>query len=226
MPANTALPTNYLKEFPHSGLIRIRRAQTSATILVANTTFFTYRKKSAVIEGLRFASAFFGKGQFQGHPLVKTEDGYLLTQNLRAPYYQPFPEAGRPADGDWHKMDRALRPQSEIQELFSSVLIKEDNGLFSILIDIQGTDHIPVAVELGFRLGGKFQGVTSLKNIPAAFLLEEGWGEYHFQNQVIRFGPGIARHSWTQLRGAEPKLNAESVYITGFTPFRHQLQIG
>ena len=44
--------------------------------------------------------------------------------------------------------------------------------------------------------------------------------------EVIRFGPGRAEHTWTDLRGAQPKLDALSVYLTGFTPFRATLRIG
>ena len=31
--------------------------------------------------------------------------------------------------------------------------------------------------------------------------------------------PGFAEHSYTQVRGAEPKLAGPSVYMTGLTPF-------
>jgi hypothetical protein len=35
----------------------------------------------------------------------------------------------------------------------------------------------------------------------------------------MRFGPGIASHRYVQVRGAEPKLAGQTVYVTGFTPF-------
>jgi hypothetical protein len=38
-------------------------------------------------------------------------------------------------------------------------------------------------------------------------------------SDTVRFGPGVAGHLLTQLRGAEAKLPGKSVYVTGYTPF-------
>ena len=225
LPASDALPSDYLKEFSHSGLVRIRRGKVSATILSDNYTFYSFHKGSAALVGLRFASAFFGKGQFTSDQIERDSGGYLLTQLLEGPYYQPFPAELRADDGDWHKMDRSLRLKSEIQQLTSRVLIKEEDGKFTFFIDIQGTNNVPVAVEMGFRHGGVLSGVKKIEGIPDTFLFVNDWGEYAFQGQTIRFGSGLAVHSWTQLRGAAPKLNAMSVYLTGYTPFTTTLQI-
>ena len=43
--------------------------------------------------------------------------------------------------------------------------------------------------------------------------------------ETIAFGPGLSAHSWTQLRGALPKWDGQSVYLTGFTPFRATITI-
>jgi hypothetical protein len=56
-------------------------------------------------------------------------------------------------------------------------------------------------------------------------LLRDGFGEYAFEGQVIKFGPGKAEHLYTQVRGAAPKWDGQSVYLTGFTPYRTTLQI-
>jgi hypothetical protein len=220
LPSPKNLPTNYSKFFKHSQLVRIRRGDISATILAQNHTVFSFHKGKAALESLRVASAFFGKGQFMGNHLEKKDASYTLYQDLRGPYYQPFPKDKLPDDGDWSKMPRSLRPQSEIQRQRTVINIIEKNGKFEINIEIKGTDYVPVAIELGFRKGGQFSSVKELEKIPDAFILDDNFGEYTFQNQKIRFGPGEFQHSWTQLRGALPKLDALSVYITGFTPFK------
>ena len=92
-------------------------------------------------------------------------------------------------------------------------------------LEITGTDHVPVAVELAFRHGGVLRGVEPVPNIKDAHLLKSGSGRYEFANQVIEFGPGRTEHTWTQLRGALPKWDGQSVYLTGFTPFRMTLRI-
>lgn len=226
LPKNAALPTNYRKIFRHSNLARIRREETSATILAQNQTIFSLHKGEAVLEALRLATSFFGKGQFQGETLETKNDKFTLRQQLTGPYFQPFPKDLIPGDGNLEKMPRSLRAQSEIQELETVVSISEADTGFEITIDIHGTDDVPVAVELGFRHGGKLEGVESIPDIPDAFLLKNGFGRYDFDGNVIRFGPGQAEHTWTQLRGANPKLDALSVYLTGFTPFQTTLKIG
>jgi hypothetical protein len=225
MPKSIELPNNYTKVFSHSDLVRIRRKRISATILAKNTTFFAFHKGTGALEALRFASAFFGKGQFQGQSLEIQNGVYVLRQKLSAPYYQPFPIDKRPDDGDWHKMPRSIRPQSEIQHLESIATISEYNGEFNICITIQGTDRVPVSVEFGFRNGGKLKGVEKVKDVPNAFILKQGYAQYIFEDNIIEVGPGQAKHYWIQLRGARPKLDAQSVYITGFTPFKMTFKI-
>ncbi len=225
LPSSSPLPVNYFKEFSYSQLVRIRRQEISATILAQNTSFFSFHKGVAALEGLRFATAFFGKGQFQGKELEKKDAGYLLHQDLKGPYYQPFPRDLLPDDGDWHKMNRAQRPHSEIQLQEATVFIKEKDGKFEITIEIKGTDNVPLAIEFGFRKGGTLSGVREIEEIPQVYILESGMGKYTFKGKTIWFGTGQANHTWTQLRGARPKLDAMSVYITGFTPFKKTIQI-
>jgi hypothetical protein len=93
-------------------------------------------------------------------------------------------------------------------------------------MEITGTDRVPVALELGFRHGGKLQGVEPVPGIGDAHLLRSGRGRYELGGDAIEFGPGIAGHTWTQLRGALPKWDGQSVYLTGETPFRLVLEVG
>ena len=55
--------------------------------------------------------------------------------------------------------------------------------------------------------------------------LEEGIGEYIHGNDTIRFGPGVIKHKWAEIRGMLPKRDGESVYLTGYTPFKHTLEL-
>jgi len=68
-------------------------------------------------------------------------------------------------------------------------------------------------------------GVTPVPGIDDAWFLAEAYGEYKKEGQRIRVGPGRHAHGWTQLRGAEPKLPLQSVYITGYSPFEYILEI-
>jgi hypothetical protein len=227
LPAAGTLPEDYFRHFPYSDLVRIRRGAVDATILSDNTTLFTFFHQNAALQAVRLASAFFGKGQFAADHLQIVDGAVILRQELEGPYYQPYPIDELPSDGDWEKMPRKNRPQSEVQYLRSTVKVEEKQpGKFALTFDIEGTDNVPLAIELGFRPGGELSGVEPVADIEDAWFLKEGTGKYTFEGQSITFGPGHHTHQWTQLRGANPKLNALSVYLTGFTPFRFVLEVG
>ncbi|BCS35103.1 hypothetical protein TBR22_A43290 [Luteitalea sp. TBR-22] len=233
LPAEAPLPTDYVKVFAYSKLARIRRGAMSATVLADNTTVLSLRRGQAALEAVRVASAFFGKGQFTGTALEVEGDTYHLRQHLEGPYYQPL-TAAQVAGGDHVRMtangtlaseSRALRAQSNVQVLDTHVGVSERGGVVTLAIDITGTDDVPVAVELGFRHGGTLEGVEPVKGIADAFLLRAGTGRYRLGADTITFGPGRVDHTWTQLRGALPKWDGQSVYLTGLTPFHATLTL-
>ena len=86
-------------------------------------------------------------------------------------------------------------------------------------IRAEGTAGVPLAVEICFREGGRLEGCRALRATPGSYVLPAGTATYRAGANQIRFGPGDAAHEYVQLRGAEPKLPGDSVYITGFTPF-------
>jgi hypothetical protein len=234
LPASAPLPTDYAKVFSYSSLARIRRGSASGTILANNTTLFSYRRGSAALEAVRLASAFFGKGQFTSETLEVRDGKYILRQELEGPYFQPL-TADQIAGGEHVKMapngtlatnSRALRAQSNLCRLEAVVEITESGGRFTLAINVRGTDDVPVAIELAFRAGGQLEGVEPLADVKDGFLLRAGTGRYRLGNDVISFGPGAAAHSYTQLRGALPKWEGQSVYVTGLTPFQTMLTIG
>ncbi len=226
LSSTVPLPTRYVKHFPHSDLVRLRDGDLDATILAGNPAFFTMHKGSAVLQAVRLASAFFGKGQFKADTLlVVDDDKFILKQHLEGPYYQPYPVDSLPGDGDWEKMPRSNRSQSEVQILDAHIEITKVNGGFVLNIDLSGTDHVPVALELAFRSGGKLDGVRTAPVGGSSYLLKGEKGSFLQGNSTILFGPGKQEHEWTQLRGADEKLEAESVYITGYTPFNYQLRL-
>jgi hypothetical protein len=233
LPADATLPTDYAKYFSYSNLVRIRRGAASGTILATNTTLFSFRKNTAALEAVRFASAFFGKGQFNADTLKVRDGRYILRQKLDAPYYQPLSKE-QIADGEHVKMapngtlaadSRAARARSNIQNLESVVEITEVAGKFTLSFSVEGTDDVPVAIELAFRTGGQLSGVEPVPHVDNAFLLRSGTGRYTLGNDVIEFGPGHVEHTYIQVRGALPKWDGLSVYLTGITPFKTILTI-
>jgi hypothetical protein len=222
LPATKPLPISYAKAFPYSGVARIRRNDWDATILSNNAGWLTFHKEKVMLQAMRVASSFFGKGQFQSTEIVQKGDAWVLSSSLEGVYYQPYPADKIPGDGDWSKMPKANRTQSEIQRLNTVITINEKNNGLEVDIDITGTDHVPVSLELVFRPGGVFSGLEEV--IPnQTYVLKGKEGKYSVENQSISFGPGKAEHRRYNLRGGLPAFNAPSAYITGTTPFKHSL---
>ncbi len=221
-PAPAAIPTNYVKLFPKIGVARIRRGPVSATVLAGKTRFFLLRRGEAVIGAVRFASAFFGKGQFASEKIEQRDGGHYLTQSLSGPYYQPF-DPPRRITTDNYDSTRRERKQSNVCHLEQSVFIKElDNG-FSLRIQAKGTNDVPLAIEINLREGGKFDGCEPVPKVSDGWILPKGFAVYRAGADAIKFGPGAAPNQYTQVRGADAKLPGPSVYITGSTPFDHTL---
>ena len=225
LPPDAPLPDDFARHFPRSDLFRVRRGPVSATVLGGNSCVLSFHKGGAALEAVRLASAFFGKGQFLADRLEVEGDRCVLTLSLAGPYYQPLLRGERHADGAWDPADRARRRQSEVQRLVSRLLVRETRGAFELDVEVAGTDGVALAIELGFRRGGELTGATPIAGRADAYFLREGTGEYRLGADTIRFGPGRVEHTWTDLRGALPKLDALSVYLTGFTPFRTTLRI-
>ena len=225
LPASKPLPTNYAKAFPYSGVVRIRRDNWDATLLSNNASWLTFHKGNAVLQGMRVAASFFGKGQFQTDKIEQQSNAWVMRKSLEGPYYQPIAKDQIAADGDWDKMQRANRPQSEVQKLGTTVRVAEAAKGMKIDIEITGTEGVPVALELIFRAGGLLAGVVKHPKKENAYLFSDESGSYTVGADTIQFGPGKSEHKGVQLRGSLPAMDTPTVYLTGFTPFHHTLTL-
>jgi hypothetical protein len=219
------LPLNYVQHFKDSDLVRIRRENIDATILAKNPALFTMQHGDAVLQAVRMSSAFFGKGQFVADELKVEEGRYRLIQTLEGPYYQPIAPELIASDGNWEKMPRDKRPQSEVQKMTYSLEIVEIEGGFQLDFLAEGTDHVPVAIELSFRKGGLLKGGESIDQLEDAYFMKDSPITYEHEGRRIEVIGDLHGHDWTQLRGAEPRIEGTSIYLTGYTPFKHKLTI-
>jgi len=222
----TKIPDNYFKRFEYSGVFRIRRGNTDISIIEKNPSFLSFMKGKAVMQSIRLAAAFFGsRGQFISEETAFDGSRVVLSSFKKHGYFQPFPEEYRAENGNWDKMPRGMRELSEAQTIQFKVAITESNGKISIEIQIDGTEHIPVSCEMSFRPGGELSGVTENNKMEDSYFLENAMGEYKHGDDIIKFGPGTLSHKWAQMRGMLDKQDGNSVYITGYTPFKHSIEI-
>ena len=225
LPPAKPLPTNYAKAFPYSGVVRIRREGWDTTLLSNNASFLTFHNGNAVLQGMRVATSFFGKGQFESATIVQQGNSWILKKSLEGPYYQPIAPDKIDPTGDWNNMPQTARAQTEIQKLDTTVTVTEAPNGLQIQFDISGTEGVPVTLELIFRAGGTFAGVDKYPKKDNAYLLSGESGAYSVGTDTIHFGPGKLEHKGLQLRGALPAVDAPTVYLTGFTPFRHTVRL-
>jgi hypothetical protein len=224
LPEAGTLPDDYEKWFQAIGVARIRRRSYDATVVLAgNSRFLTLRSNGAVVQAVRFATSFFGRGQFEGQSGSKEGSGYRLRQSLEAPYYQPLDPPQRVTPANWATL-RSHRQMSQVCRLEQTAFVEETRGGFELHIESRGTPGVPLAVEISLREGGTLEGCRPAPRQTDAWILEKGFATYRVKGGAIRFGPGAAPHLETQMRGAEAKLPGTSVYVTGYTPFAHTIR--
>jgi hypothetical protein len=219
LPQPEPLPENYEQWFGAVGLARIRRGRWDATMVLKDSSrFFSARNGGAVINAVRFATSFFGKGQFVPDDCVKDGSKYVFRQSLSAPYYQPLVPAQKVDYRNWGAL-RSQRRQSQVCKLEQSATVVEQKSGFELRLQSNGTPGVPLAVEISLREGGKLEGCRPAPHVTDAWILDKDSATYRVGGDTVRFGPGAAGHLLTQLRGAEAKLPGQSVYLTGYTPF-------
>jgi hypothetical protein len=224
LPPAETLPEDYEKWFGAVGLARIRRGRWDATmVLQESSRFFSARHGGAVINAVRFATSFFGKGQFVPDACVKEGSKYVFRQSLSAPYYQPLAPAQKVDYRNWSVL-KEKRRKTQVCKLEQAATVTEQKSGFELRIQSNGTPGVPLAVEISLREGGKLEGCRPAPHVVDGWVLEKDFATYRVGGDTVRFGPGAAGHLLTQLRGAEAKLPGQSVYITGYTPFDHTIR--
>ncbi len=223
LPVAEPLPDDFEHAMPAIGVTRIRRGLTSTTLILGGSSrLLSFRHGDVIVEGVRFASAFFGKGQFVPTEASKAGDRFVYRQTLEGPYYQPI---ARTITTETYGPTRPQREQSEVCRIEQSADVRAlPNGL-EIRVRAHGTDEVPLAVEIAVREGGTWTDVRAVDGLPGHYVLEQGMAVYRRGRHTLRVGPGTAPHRYVQVRGAEPRLPGESLYLTGFTPFDHTIRI-
>ena len=221
LPAVAQPPSDFEREMPSVGVVRYRRGDISATILNHDAAFFSLRNGNSIIEAVRFATAFFGKGQFISASYSKTGGTWLLEQHLAAPYYQPLDPPQKVTPENWSAL-RAQRPTSQVCHLHQRCEISETRTGFKVRVRSDGTAGVPGALEIHLRDGGDLAGCEPAAN--GVSFLTSGFATYRVGDRQIRFGPAMHQHRYVEIRGALPKQPGPGVYLTGFTPFDHTIE--
>ncbi|MBM3797374.1 MAG: hypothetical protein FJW31_25765, partial [Acidobacteria bacterium] len=200
-PAPQPVPDNYEKQFPALGVSRIRRGLTIATLMTGSggsARLLTLRRGQAILNAVRFAGAFFGRGQFKpAAAATRHHDGtYGWTQSLEAGYYQPFGDGTKQPVGvdEWYRL-RARRQRTEVCTLRYDAELRETSTGFRLRIRAAGTRDVPVAMEfnLGGRDGRLEGGALLVAGKADVYILGPGADAvWRVGSDAVRIGPGHA----------------------------------
>jgi hypothetical protein len=114
------------------------------------------------------------------------------------------------------------RRQSEVQQMDYSARIEESAKGFRLRLTANGTAEVPLAIEIAIRESVAIEDARRLGDRD--LLLESGFATLSRGGRTIRVGPGLGRHSYVEIRGAEPLLPGQRLHICGLTPFDHTLE--
>jgi hypothetical protein len=225
LPAASPIPEDYVLDLPRSGITRVRRGKLSATVIHrGNSRWLSVHYGDAAINAIRFASAFFGKGQFQPKTFERKGDALFFQQSLEGQYYQPLSDPEQlPVSQEQFGIKRGRRDVSEVCTMEYEGRVRETPKGLAVSIRATGTEGVPLAVEINLRAGTHISGAEPLGN--DRFLLREGMAKCTAGDDTILIGPGLASHRYVQVRGAEEKLSGPSIYLTAYTPFEMTLEI-
>jgi hypothetical protein len=125
---------------------------------------------------MRLGSTFFGsRGQFTAENAEVDNNQIILTKSVKHGYFQPFPKDKIIGDGVYSKMPRLERTLSEPQVIHYKITITTLDQKIQVAVEVTGTAHVLVSLEMNFRKGGDLSGVISDKNRADSYFLKEGW---------------------------------------------------
>jgi hypothetical protein len=109
------------------------------------------------------------------------------------------------------------------------VIMTEKEGQVELEFVVTGQTKVPVTIELCFKEGGTFTGLTTDAKGNVCLAGEEG--VYSAGGDQIRFGPGSFVNPVPENLEGERysthfgtlKTTGDRVFLTGMTPFRHKL---
>ena len=128
-------------------------------------------------------------------------------------------------------MDFDSRIKSNVKKQITTIEITENNGALSLDFKIDGPPNVEVTIEMCFSEETTIKGdVTEEKN---NYFLKSGNGEIVMTGDSIQFGPGKCEHLNVENLDSEEytyhqgtlRTSGKHVYITGFTPFHHKMNI-
>jgi len=221
----SALPCEYNKYFPYSGLVRVKKGDITYSLLKNDENFLFFQKESVRLS-MRIVVNYFQHRYFKAEKIERLSNAYIMKFRADGWYYLPFKEP--PETKDWWKMDnrsRELLVNNHTE--FEVEVVDVDDGM-DVIIKTSGIDRIPVRVEISLPSGGRIYSDS--------FVLETNDGNWMIhKNDELRYvkdntcftiSGGFYAHEFIQggYSGGPDKFGY-TVYMTDYTNFERKISI-
>jgi hypothetical protein len=221
----SALPYEYNKYFPYSGLARVKKGDITYSLLNNDENFLFFQNGSVRL-GMRIVVNYFQHRHFKAEKIERSSNGYILKFKADGWYYLPFTEP--PGTKDWWEMDnssRELLVNSNTE--FAVEVIDVDAGI-DIIIKTSGIDRIPVRVEISLPAGGKIYSDNFVleTNDGNWMILKNGELRYVKNSTSLTISGGFCAHEFIQggYSGGPERLGY-TVFMTDYTNFERRISI-
>lgn len=219
-------PDTYKKYYKESGIVRVRRKDTSYSIL-ENSGRFLYFQAGALSMYMRIGATYFDQREFKIQKLEETENGYILSYNAQGWYYKPFKE--KPETSDWWKMDHSKREKIHGPNLNIVVTLEEINEGVKVNVKTEGCDRVPLKIEMCFSEGGivKSEGFICEGTAGGTITATSGNIKVTKGMDTIEVGPAFGKHNLVNgYAGGEARSRDHfTIYFTDFTNFHRTITI-
>ena len=226
---------SYAVIYPTSGLWRVRRDQTSATVAAGLTSPFSVVCGQAEMT-VKMCSTFFATGQFVGEDFGGNEKRvrmrhkgrnviYPEKEYIGGVYWLPINE--KVDARNWQEV-RGRRETYELAALEVVLEIEEVEGGFDLHIHTEGgQDGVPFQIECNFAASGVLETDSAIVQAVAGHtaFLKSGYAIYSLGEDTIRVGPGNAAHRMWEMRNSEVDARSFRLLITDMTPLERTLEV-
>jgi hypothetical protein len=226
---------SFAKIYPISGLWRVRRTDTSATVVAELTAPFAVVRGRAEMS-VKICSTFFATGQFCGEEFDGDERKVRMVHKGRNKiypekdyicgiYWQPIDE--KVDAQNWQDV-RSRRQTYELAPLEVALEVEEVDGGFDLHIKTSGgLDGVPVQIECNFAPGGILETDSAIVQGKAGntAFLKSGYGIYKVGDDAIQIGPGENAHCMWAMRNSEISENDFRLLITAMAPLQKTLEV-
>ncbi len=225
-----ALPENYSKVYPVSGLWRVRRGRMSGTAASGITAAFSLKFGEAELTAVTICASYYGTGQFVGENFRRVDGGIRITHPGRGWHYDSpgyFHPLGEPVAQEQWEEARWKRRFTPVPPLAMDLTASEVEGGFDLRVQAGGLDRVPLQIACDFAPGGELDlNSGAIQGIAGqTVFLKSGDAIYHVGDDAICIGPGAYAHRTWNMRWSEQAPDGFRVLISLVSPVDRTMEV-